>query len=104
MALQRPEVQTVKASDARQQFSQLINEVYRRKTRVLIEKSGIPVAAIISAEDLARFERMEEERRERFRALEESWAAFADVPLDEIEEEVDRAVKKVREERRVANR
>lgn len=100
MASRKPEVQTVKASDARQQFSQLINEVYRGKTRVIVEKSGIPVAAIISAEDLARFERLEEQRRERFKILDEIGDAFKDVPLDELEREIAQAIDQVREESR----
>jgi prevent-host-death family protein len=45
---------TIKASDARQQFSQLLNEVFREESRVVVEKSGIPVAAIIPAKDLQR--------------------------------------------------
>jgi len=91
----------MKASDARQQFSQLLNEVFRRETRVIVEKSGIPVAAIISAEDFTRLARMEEdERRRDFAVLDELRQAFKDVPEEEIEREVNRAVTQVREERR----
>jgi prevent-host-death family protein len=97
-----PDTEVVKASDARQRFSQLVNEVFRGEKRVLIEKSGIPVAAIISAEDLKRFELLEQQRRERFRALEETAATFADVPPDELEREVERAVQEVRARRRAA--
>jgi hypothetical protein len=32
---------TIKASDARQQFSQLLNDVFRRESWVLVEKSAI---------------------------------------------------------------
>jgi prevent-host-death family protein len=53
---------TIKASEARQHFSQLLNEVFRRESRVVVEKSGIPVAAIISAEDFKRLARLEQER------------------------------------------
>ncbi len=102
MSEQEPETQVLKASEARQHFSQILNRVFRGETRVIVEKSGIPVAAIVSAADLRRFAQWEAERARRFKALDESWKAFKDVPLEEIEMEVTRAVaaarRKAREE------
>jgi prevent-host-death family protein len=95
-----PVTQTVKASEARQQWSQLLNRVFRGETRVVVEKSGIPVAAIISADDLKRLTWLEARRAERFKALEDSWAAFKDVPEEEVEREVARAIAEVRAENR----
>jgi prevent-host-death family protein len=66
----------IKASEARRQFSQLLNEVFRRESRVLVEKSGIPVAAIISAKDLQLLARLEAERAERFKIPDEIGDAF----------------------------
>jgi prevent-host-death family protein len=57
---------TIKASVARQQFSKMLNEVFRGESRVVVEKSGIPVAAIIPAKDLQLLARLEQERAERF--------------------------------------
>jgi len=54
---------------------------------VLVEKSGIPVAAIISAEDFKRLARLEAERNRDFAILDEMREAFKDVPLEEIERE-----------------
>ena len=92
--------QTIKASEVRQQWSEVLNKVFRKETQVIVEKSGIPVAAIISADDLARLNRYDAERRERFKALEASWDAFKDVPPDEIEREVTKALQMVRAESR----
>ena len=78
------EVQTVNASTARQQWSQLVKQVYRRENRVIVEKSGIPVAALISVDDFDHLQRYEAARRERFKALDETWEAFADVPPEEL--------------------
>jgi len=100
MREKEPVVQTVKASEAREQFSQLINRVFRRETRVIVEKSGIPVAAIVSAEDLRRLSELESERDRRFELLEEIGEAFKDVPADEIEREVSRAIAEVRQKNR----
>ena len=89
--------QTVNASTARQEWSKLLNKVFREETRIVVEKSGIPVAAIISAEDLKRLDRLERERADRFRILDEVKAAFRDVPEAEIESEADQALTRVRQ-------
>jgi prevent-host-death family protein len=91
---------TIKASEARQHFSQLLNEVFRRESRVVVEKSGIPVAAIISAEDFKRLARLEQERAEHFKTLDEIGEAFKDVSPEKIEREVKRATAQVRQEKR----
>jgi prevent-host-death family protein len=100
MAKPEPMTKTIKASVARQQFSQLLNELFRRKSRVLVEKSGIPVAAIISASDFTRLARLEAERNQDFAILDEMRDTFTDVPLEEIEREVSRALSQVRAENR----
>lgn len=88
--------QTLKASDVRSNWSQLLNKVFKEQTRVIVEKSGIPIAAVISADDLARLTRFEEERNERFKVLDRMREAFKDIPDEEIERQVDRAVAEVR--------
>ena len=88
--------QTLKVSEARQQFSQLLNKVFRGETRVLVEKNGIPVAAIISAGDLDELTRLEREREEDFKALTATREAFKDVPDEELESEVARALSEIR--------
>jgi prevent-host-death family protein len=91
---------TIKASVARQQFSQLLNDVYRTEKRVVVKKSGIPVAAIIPAKDLQRLTRLEAERNRDFAILDEMREAFKDVPAEEIEREVAKALREVRKEQR----
>ncbi len=97
MREREPVTQTMKASDARQNFSAVLNRVFRRETRVLVEKSGIPVAAIVSAEDLERLTQLDEQRKHDFAILDEIRAAFRGVPPEEIEREVARAIEGVRE-------
>lgn len=91
--------QVMKASDVRQQWSQLLNKVFRNQTRIVVEKSGIPVAAVISTEDLERFTQLEEQRKERFKALDKMREAFKDIPVEEIEEETKKAIAQVRTEK-----
>ena len=92
--------QTIKASAAREQWHQLLDRIYRADDRVVVEKSGIPVAAVISVRDLARLKRLEEERAERFAALDASWEAFQDVPVDQVEQEVAASVLTTRQRHR----
>jgi len=98
MREREPMTKTINVTDARQQFSQLLNQVFRKETRVVVEKSGIPVAAIISARDLDRLNQLEAQRGERFKVIDGMRAAFADVTDAELEREIDKAVTQVRAE------
>jgi prevent-host-death family protein len=88
--------QTMKVTDARQQFSDIINRVHNERRRVLIEKQGIPVAAIISTRDLERFDWLEAQRAERFKALELTGDTFKDTPTEELDREVAAAISRGR--------
>lgn len=100
MREREPTIQTMKLSDARQQFSQVVNRVFRRESRVVVEKSGIPVVAIVSAEDLKELERLDVRRDEDFKVLDATRAAFRDVPDEELEQQVIRAVRAARQQLR----
>ena len=88
--------QVMKASDVRMQWSQLLNKVFNGNTRVVVEKSGIPVAAVISADDLKRFTLLEEQRNERFKALDKIRESFKDVHSEELEREINDAITQIR--------
>ncbi len=100
MREQQPATQTMKISEVRGQLNTLVNRVYRKETRVLVGESGIPVAPIVSTEDLKRLDRLDRERAERFSVIDEVRQAFAGVPDEEIERETDRALTAVRAEMR----
>lgn len=100
MPERKTKMQTVNVTDARQQFSGLINRVFKERARVMIEKQGIPVAALISTQDLERLDQLEAQRQRDFGALRETAEAFKDVPVDELERQVARAIASVRAERR----
>ena len=95
-----PTIQTVNITDFNAHLSSLMDEVAARQTRVLIEKEGKPVAAIISARDLRRFSNLEQERAERFKIIDELRDAFKDVDPEEIERETDRIIAQNRAEDR----
>ncbi|MDQ3044770.1 MAG: type II toxin-antitoxin system Phd/YefM family antitoxin [Chloroflexota bacterium] len=80
--------ETIGFTEARQHLSQLVNRVARRETRVLLEKSGVPVAALVSPEDLRRLGELDAGRAERFAAMREFSRAFADVSDEDLEREL----------------
>jgi len=96
MSERQSKTQTLNVSEARQRFSQLLNRVYRGEARIIVEKSGIPVAAIISAGDLDELTRIEREREADFTALDATREAFKDVPDEELERQVARVIGEIR--------
>jgi prevent-host-death family protein len=98
--MKKPRTKTVKASEARRNWSQLLNSVFRGESRVVVEKSGIPVAGIVSASDLERLVKLDEDRERDFIVLDELGQAFADVPDEQLEAEIKRALELVRLDRR----
>jgi prevent-host-death family protein len=90
----------MKISDIKATISRLVNEVHHKETRVLIEKGGIPVAALVSIEDLRELVRLDAQRAERHRVVAGMRDSFRGVSSQEIERETARAVAEVREEMR----
>jgi prevent-host-death family protein len=101
MALPKlPETETLNVTEARKQFSEALDRVRRRETRVVVEKSGIPVGAIVSMEDLARLRRDDEASTRLLSVMDRIAAGFDDLSEEEVEAEVERAIAEVEAERR----
>lgn len=99
-----PPTERINVTEARRGWSGLLNRVFRRESRVVIEKSGIPVAAIIPYWEYEAYLRLRAKRMERFKVLDEMRDAFKDVPPEEIEREVAKAIAEVRAENRERER
>lgn len=84
-------------------FEEIVRRLGAPGTRVVVEDGGVPVAAVISPADLARFSHYEAERARRLVVIDEARAAFDDVPPDELEAEVANALAEARAERRRAS-
>lgn len=101
---QVPSETTMKLTDAKQQLSRVVNRVARGETRVVIEKSGLPVAAIISAEEYRRFTARDEAERQKLQdALVRFSQAFDDIPEEELARELARAQARARAELRAVS-
>ncbi len=86
----------LKASDVRQHWSKVVNEVARDKTRVIVEKSGIPVAGVVSPQDLEWLQERDRRMAELRETMDDMRQAFRDVPSDEFNRAVDRVVQESR--------
>ena len=99
-----PTTETVDAAEAGLHWRELLDKVSRGEGRVIVEDNGAPVAAIISAADLEQLNRLEAQRQADFAILDEIGEAFKDVPIEEIEREVAKAIAEVRAENRQRER
>ena len=88
---------TIPALEARTHLGEIMKEVQGGRVRVLVEKSGVPMVGIISAEE---FQRMIAEREARFEVVDRIRSRVPPVPDTEVERDVREALKHVRRRRR----
>jgi prevent-host-death family protein len=91
----------VPALQARTRFGEILKNVQSGQARYLVEKGGIPVAGIISAEE---FQRLIEEREARFRIIDEVRSGLPFVSEGEVLRDVTSAIEEVRAKRRGSSR
>jgi prevent-host-death family protein len=99
MPERQPDTETITATGARQHFASVINRVARKEARVVIEKSGVPVAAIVSADDIERLDQLDARFAARRKVLEAMREPFREVPPSEIERETERIVAEINKKR-----
>ncbi|MCL8208664.1 MAG: type II toxin-antitoxin system prevent-host-death family antitoxin [Actinomycetia bacterium] len=86
----------LKASDVRQHWSAVVNEVSREHIRVIVEKSGVPVVGVVSAQDLAWLQERDRRLAELRRVMDDLREQFRDVPAEEFDRAVAQAVEDIR--------
>ena len=92
--------QTMAASDAKRNWSKVINRAFSGEVRFVVQKHGIPVAGIVSADDIARLAELDAKRARDFEILDRFGKAFRDQTPEQIEEAVAKAVAELRAENR----
>lgn len=92
--------QSVPAAEARQRLGQIMRQVYNREVRVIVEKGGIPVVAVVSLADFERWTRLDREREERYRVIDEIRSRNLDKEPEEVEQDVTEEVAALRREKR----
>ena len=87
----------IPALEARTHLGEIMKEVQGGRVRVLVEKSGIPMVGIISAEE---FQRLVAEREARFEVVDRIRSRIPTVPDTEVQRDVQEALKRTRRRRR----
>ena len=88
---------TIPALEARTQLGQIMKDVHGGRLRVLVEKSGVPMVAIISADE---FRRVIAEREARFEVVDRIRRRLPSVSDGEVQQDVRAVLKQVRRRRR----
>jgi prevent-host-death family protein len=91
-----PTIRTVDANEAAGTRSELLDKVAQSHERVIVERGGTPIAAVISVADLARYKNLEAQLVREFEVLNRMADAFNAVPFEEIERETAKALANVR--------
>lgn len=95
-------VRRLSAQEARRRFSDLLGIVHYSKEPVVVEKRGRDFVVVISPED---FERLQREREERFKTLDELWEKTPkDASPKKVEKLVQQEIESVRKARRRKSR
>lgn len=95
-----PVKKIIGATEARKNFSQLVNLVHRREEHLVVEKLGIPVVAIISMQDYEQYQRFIAQRMHK--DLGRKMGAEAEkqgLTEEKLFEELDRTRQEIFEER-----
>lgn len=84
---------TIPAVTARVHLGDIMKRAFRNRERFIVEKSGLPMVAILNADEY--FE-LVQEREARFAVLDRIKEKLPDVPPEEVERDVQAAVRAVR--------
>jgi len=98
MPEQEPTTQSLTLSKVESCLSSLVEAVSNQETRVIIQKDGVSVATLVSIKDLQRLITFEREQAERFAVVERMREAFADVPSEQIEQDVVDIIRELRDQ------
>ena len=76
--------QTMEASRVKRDFEEILDEVSREQTRVLVEEQGRPVAGIVSPHDMARLNQLDAAWDDDWRVFDEIHARNRDRSSEEV--------------------
>jgi prevent-host-death family protein len=88
-----PMIKEANAMKVRKNLGELLNEIQYRGDSFLVTRSGKPVAAMI---DIKLFNKIKLFETEFDRMIEDLQSHFSSVPSDEIEEDLDEAIRAIR--------
>src|SRR3990170_8251296 len=83
----------ISAVEARKRLGEILESVFYRGDEVVIERAGKAMAVVIPTE---RYDALERSRERLFELIERNWERNKDVPYEEIQREVQEAIREVR--------
>lgn len=86
----------IPAVEARVHLGEIMKRSFKKGERFIVEKAGIPMIAILSAVEYARFI---QEREEQFKVFDKIRSKVPDIPAEEVEKDVSKAIQAIREKR-----
>lgn len=89
--------QTISISKARNNFSELVNQVYYQGRQFLVKKMDRPMVVLIKVDELKELLKQADKAREkRFEQLFSIADKNQDVPFSQVKKDVDQAIKEIR--------
>ncbi len=83
----------VSAVDARKRFGEMLESVHYRGDEIVIERAGKAMAAVVPME---RYAELERSRERMFELFEKSWEHNKGITYEQIERDVEKAIREVR--------
>lgn len=90
------EYKVLTASDVRQRWSEVVNDVARNHARVIVEKSGVPVVGVVSSQDVAWLQERDRRLAELRATMDEMREALRVLPPVDFDRALEQAVKESR--------
>ena len=89
-------IKVISAVEASTHLREIMKRSLKKGERFIVEKSGIPMVVILNANE---YERIIQEREERFKILDRIKAKLPDISSEEVEKDVDGTIRKNRVKR-----
>ena len=91
----------INAYKARRNFGRVLEEAYYNKDAFVVTRSGREMAVIVSVDDYRKWQQLAKERASQM--VKEVQGKNKDVPVAELEADVEKAVKMLRDEKQQAS-
>ncbi len=89
-------VKVIPAVEARVHLGEIMKRSFKKGERFIVEKAGIPMIAILSADE---YTQLIEEREKQFRIFDKIKFKVPDIAAEEIEKDINRAVRMISKKR-----
>ncbi len=93
-------INTIPALKARTHFGEIMKRSFKNGEHFVVEKSGIPMIAIINAKEYEEYTRIMGSREEHFKIIDTIRKKAPNIPSHEIENDINEAITNVRKSKR----